>query len=373
MRRDIDIEDLGAQLDAACSEASVPKSGLERRTARSQSVPIRLLYFLLWLITAGILLTMLLRMLPNSLDGKRYIPIIVSLVPWLGVCSALIAVIAALGKRIILTAVSIVCVVLQLFWHWGFLMPRHEISETAQNVVSAATGSLPNTSDRYARIMTFNTKEGKADAAQIVETVRTEHVEVLAMQEVTWDLINRLKTAGIASYLPYSNIAQQTWHDNGGVNVLFSAAPMENATADLIPVESSSIPASTIDFGGKKVRFGSVHPFSPRPRNQGLWNKSLDSIAQLRRYDNGASYVLMGDFNSTWDHASFRYLLGSRFVDSGEQSGEGFHMTYPAVFPIAEIDHIVHDRDIHVGDLETKRIDGSDHLALLGTLEVCDS
>ena len=300
MRWDIGIEDLGAQFDAACPEGTIPKPGSERRLAGSRMMPFRLLYFLLWLITGVVLLTMLLRMLPNSLDGKRYIPIIVSLVPWLGVCSALIAVIAALGKRIVLTAVSIVCVVLQLFWHWGFLMPRHEISETAQNVVSAAVGSLPNTSDRYARIMTFNTKEGKADAAQIVETVRTEHVEVLAMQEVTWDLINRLKTAGIASYLPYSNIVQQTWHDNG------------------------------------------------------------------------ESYVLMGDFNSTWDHASFRYLLGNRFVDSGEQAGEGFHMTYPAVFPIAEIDHIVHDQDVHVGDLETTRIDGSDHLALLGTLEMRD-
>ena len=99
--------------------------------------------------------------------------------------------------------------------------------------MATSAGSLPNASDQYARVMTFNTKEGEADAVQIVETVKAEHVEVLAMQEVTWDLINRLKTAGIASYLPYSNIVQQTWHDNG------------------------------------------------------------------------ESYVLMGDFNSTWDHASF--------------------------------------------------------------------
>lgn len=155
---------------------------------------------------------------------------------------------------------------------------------------------------------------------------------------------------------------------NGGVNVLYSAAPMENAKQNLIPVESSSVSAATIDFGGSKVRFGSVHPFSPRPRNQGLWNRSLDSLAQLQHYDN--LYVLMGDFNSTWDHASFRYLLGSRFLDSGQQAGEGLHMTYPAMMPIAEIDHIVHDKGVNVGDLETKYIAGSDHRALLATLEV---
>ena len=118
------------------------------------------------------------------------------------------------------------------------------------------------------------------------------------------------------------------------------------------------------------MRFGSVHPFSPRPRNQGLWNKSLDSIAQLRHYDNNESYVLMGDFNATWDHASFRYLLGDRFTDAGQSAGEGLHMTFPAVFPIAEIDHIIYDKGVHATDLATKRIQGSDHLALLATLTI---
>lgn len=42
------------------------------------------------------------------------------------------------------------------------------------------------------RVMTFNTKQGVADAQQIVETIREEHIEVLAMQEVSSDLLNRL-------------------------------------------------------------------------------------------------------------------------------------------------------------------------------------
>ena len=154
------------------------------------------------------------------------------------------------------------------------------------------------------------------------------------------------------------------------MNVLYSAYPLQKTTQDLIPIESSSIPAATVDFNSRKVRFGSVHPFSPRPSNQGLWNKSLDSIAQLQHYDNGESYVLMGDFNSTWDHASFRYLLGDRFTDAGESASEGLHMTYPSAFPIAEIDHIIYDRGVHARNLETKRIQGSDHLALLATLTI---
>lgn len=366
-----EIEDLGARLDAA----GASRSGLDhaQRGMSRRSAILRILTIALWLATAVILLAMLLRMLPNSLDGKRYIPIIVALMPWMGFLSAVIAIVALavrqIGGRAVLAIIGVVCVVVQVGWHWGYIEPRQTISENAsQAVAQTETDGLPDTSDKYARIMTLNTKQGAADAGKIVETVKAEHVEVLALQEVSWSLLDRLANAGIANYLPYSVTAQQTWHDNGGVNVLYSAAPMEDVKQNLIPVESSSVPAATIDFAGRKVRFGSVHPFSPRPSNQGLWNKSLDSLAQLQHYD--SLYVLMGDFNSTWDHASFRYLLGSRFLDSGEQAGEGLHMTYPAMLPVAEIDHIVHDKGVVVGDLETKHIPGSDHRALLATLEV---
>ena len=152
---------------------------------------------------------------------------------------------------------------------------------------------------------------------------------------------------------------------------------MSDTTGDLIPIESSRIPASSIDFGGVAVRFGSVHPFSPRPTNQGLWSKGLSAIGQLQ--GSKGKYVLMGDFNAIWDHASFRYLLGARFLDSGERAGSGFHMTYPSnvkllgVIPMpacSEIDHIVHDRGVIVGDLEARAVAGSDHKVLLGTMEI---
>ena len=368
-----EIEDLGARLDAANTARNRNNLDQAQRSMSRRNTILHILTIALWLATAVILLAMLLRMLPNSLDGKRYVPIIVALMPWLGFLSAAISIVALavrqIGGRAALAIIGVVCVVVQIGWHWGYIEPRQTISGNArQAVAQTAADGLPDTSDKYARIMTLNTKQGAADAGKIVETVKAEHIEVLALQEVSWSLLDRLASAGIADYLPYSVAAQQTWHDNGGVNVLYSEAPMEDVKQNLIPVESSSVPAATIDFAGTKVRFGSVHPFSPRPSNQGLWNRSLDSLAQLQHYD--SLYVLMGDFNSTWDHASFRYLLGGRFLDSGEQAGEGLHMTYPAMLPVAEIDHIVHDKGVVVGDLETKYIPGSDHRALLATLEV---
>lgn len=329
---------------------------------------------LLWMVTFGVMAVMVLRMMPNGLDGKRYIPLIVAFVPWMAVLSAAILLISLISRRRVLAVISVLCLVMQLVWHAGFLYPRVSLSSAARTAVTAATVSVD---DRYARLMTLNTRNGQADAAQIVQTVREQHVEVLALQELNSSMISRLNEAGIRELLPYSVVASASSSDNGGVNGLWSAAPMSERTGDLIPIEASSIPAASIDFDGTVIRFGSVHPFSPRPSNQGLWDRGLGSISQLREDDH--TFVLMGDFNATWDHASFRYLLGGRFVDAGENAGEWFHMTYPAnkklfsVIPVpaaVEIDHIVHDRGVVVGDLDAVTVSGSDHKALLGTLEV---
>lgn len=327
-----------------------------------------------WVVTFGVIAVMVLRMMPNGLDGKRYIPLIVAFVPWMAVLSAAILLISLISRRRLLSIISVLCLVMQLVWHVGFLYPRVSLSSAARTAVTAVTVSVD---DRYARLMTLNTRNGQADAAQIVQTVREQHVEVLALQELNSSMISRLNEAGIRELLPYSVVASTSSSDNGGVNGLWSAAPMSERTGDLIPIEASSIPAASIDFDGTVIRFGSVHPFSPRPSNQGLWDRGLGSISQLREDDH--TFVLMGDFNATWDHASFRYLLGGRFVDAGENAGEWFHMTYPAnkklfsVIPVpaaVEIDHIVHDRGVVVGDLDAVTIAGSDHKALLGTLEV---
>lgn len=342
--------------------------------AQARSRIHRYLDGLLWAATFGVMAVMVLRMTPNGLDGKRYIPLIVAFVPWMAVLSAAILLISLISRRRVLAVISVLCLVMQLVWHAGFLSPRVSLSSAARMAVTSVTASVD---DRYARLMTLNTRNGQADAAQIVRTVREQHVEVLALQELNSSMISRLNEAGIRELLPYSVVANTSSSDNGGVNGLWSAAPMSERTGDLIPIEASSIPAASIDFDGTLIRFGSVHPFSPRPSNQGLWDRGLGTISQLQ--DDDHTFVLMGDFNATWDHASFRYLLGGRFVDAGENAGEWFHMTYPAnkrlfgwipVPAAVEIDHIVHDRSVVVGDLDAVTVSGSDHNALLGTLEV---
>lgn len=345
-----------------------------RASIRSTRGRHSFLFLLPRILTVIVLVVMALRMVSNRFDGGMFIPIVVAFVPWMAVLSVVVLVVAAVTRRRALAIVNIVCLLVQLCWHIGYLYPRETLSPQAREAVASAQ---VDTTDRYARIMSLNTKNGCADAAQIVRIVRDEHVEVLALQEVSAWMIDRLNVEGIRQVLPYRMLAMPSEDDNGGVNGLWSVAPMSDTTGGLTPIKASSIPAASINFDGTMIRFGSVHPYSPRLSNKRLWDRGLDAIGRLA--DDEHTFVLMGDFNATWDHTSFRHLLGDRFVDSGENAGEGFHMTYPShayllgIIPMpafAEIDHIVHDRSVVVGDLETVTVDGTDHYALLGTMEV---
>ena len=60
-----------------------------------------------------------------------------------------------------------------------FFLPAPRIAEEAVEAVPEQT--TPR--DTVMRVMTLNTKNGNADAEQIVSIVRDQHVEVLAMQE----------------------------------------------------------------------------------------------------------------------------------------------------------------------------------------------
>ncbi|MBT1162610.1 endonuclease/exonuclease/phosphatase family protein [Bifidobacterium sp. SO1] len=326
------------------------------------------LSFFLWVAMLPCIGIMVLRETNKVDQDGRALPEILAFVPIFGIIAAVVLVLAVLWRRKLLTLVALACVAVQVMWHIGYFMPAVKISETAKQTVASAAA----TDDNVARIMTLNTREGKASAQQIVAAVRTQHVEVLALEEVSDSLLTALQEAGLYDVLPYYVTSVATAGDNGGINGLWTMAPMSNISESLLPTEASQMPAGSVQIGKATVRFVAAHPSSPTRGNQGVWSSGLSTISDLKNYD--WSYVIMGDFNSTWDHPRFRSLLGDSFVDAGEQAGEGFHFTYPAnskIPSLIEIDHIVYakNRGVKIGQLATETIAGSDHKALLATLE----
>lgn len=374
--------------DAGHSYAPHPYAPQTQRAPRPQAGPARAprpgaprqrgpkparhgcLSLLLWLVMLPVLGLLALRLLPLGHASGAFVPELVSFVPLALVPSLACLVLACLWRRRVLAIVCALALATNAWWHAGYFAPTARVSAQA----TAAVAASASTDDAYARIMTLNTLNGRASAKQIVQTVREQHVEVLCLQELTDGMVSDLEAAGIDELLPYHVVSTGASSiSNGGRNGIWTAAPEDNVSRNLLPIETSSMPAASIQIGSRTVRVVSVHPNSPTRDAEDLWNEGLSIIGSLSGYDH--SYLIMGDFNSTWDHARFRDLLGSAFVDASQQSGEGFHMTYPSnssLPSLIEIDHIVYARGsgITVSSLETVEIAGSDHKALVATLEI---
>lgn len=339
----------------------------------SAPAPLRFPRFILGVLAALLSLVAvagcIARILPEQLQALPYVPNIVALTPWFAVIAAISLLCALVSRRWGVALLALACIGVQVWWQQPFFNASNRLSQAAIAAVSSAN---PNTDDAYLRVMTLNVYKGNADAQQIVEAVRDERIEVLALQETTDSFVQSLEDAGIHSYLPYSQVSSS---DGVYGNGLWSATALGSPSDDDVNSSASFMPGGTVTLNGgnSKLRFVSVHTTSPVQGYWSQWRKSLDELAQLRS-NTQYRYVFMGDFNATMDHTPFRNFLGSRFSDAAYQAGTGFTFTWPANhsgFPaFTAIDHVVMDTGIVAGQVSTRSISGSDHKALLATLEV---
>lgn len=308
-------------------------------------------------------------MLPENLQALPYIPVIVSATPWFVILAVLALILSIISRRWIAMLMALACIGLQVWWQWPFFSASTKLPAA---VDAAMASTRADTGDMIARVMTFNVYKGHADAKAIVDIVRDQRVEVLALQETTNDFVKKLDEAGIHSYLPYSQVSSS---DGVYGNGIWSATELGRPVDDEVGSSASFMPGGTVSFNGgaTQVRFVSVHTTSPTNDYWQQWKRSLDELAKLR-FDTSRRYVFMGDFNATYDHTPFRNILGNRFSDASRQAGEGLKFSWPAnvdyVPSFAGIDHIVLDSGMQAGQVRTVKVDGSDHKALLAIVRV---
>lgn len=310
-----------------------------------------------------------LRLLPVDLQTLPYVSVVLAATPWFAIVSVVSLVLALISTRWVTVIVAGVCLVIQVCWQLPFY---HNGTPLSGSALSSQSLPRADTADAVARLMTCNVYKGHADATAIVNAVRDNHVEVLALQETTPDFLKHLEAAGISQLLPYS---QTSSADGYFGNALFSALPFENPSQTDVDSIASYMPGGTVGFdnGAIPVRFVSVHTQSPTDGRFEKWSRSIAELKQLNEHPD-TDYILMGDFNSTWDHAVFRDMLGTRFQDAAEVSGHGLVFTWPAdrkyLPAFAGIDHIVTSKGMTIGQVNSLTIPGSDHRALLATVDV---
>lgn len=108
----------------------------------------------------------------------------VSATPWFTLLGLIALLLAIVSRRILAALIAIAAIACNGYWQYPFFYSTDPLCRAERR-----GRSLPNTSDAYARVMTFNVYKGQADPQAIVELVRDQRVEVLALQETTEDFV----------------------------------------------------------------------------------------------------------------------------------------------------------------------------------------
>jgi endonuclease/exonuclease/phosphatase (EEP) superfamily protein YafD len=217
------------------------------------------------------------------------------------------------------------------------------------------------------RVMSSNMEIGGADAATIVRLVRERNIDVLALQEYTPQAHARLIAAGLMQILPY---AQQTpvWGADG--SGLYSRYPLSDTGATAFPGGFRQAYGTINVPGAQPVVVMSIHPVAPGdPSLIKYWHTDLSMEPPATPH--GVIRLMVGDFNSTLDHALLRKLIGTGYHDAAATIGKGFVTTWPydgTKLPKVTLDHALVDPRIGVSTFDAEKVPNTDHRSIFVTV-----
>lgn len=209
-------------------------------------------------------------------------------------------------------------------------------------------------------VLSANVYLGTADPTALVALVDRYHADLLSVQELTPSFARRLRRAGIGRRLPRSVLMAQPKGHGAGLYARHPLTPLPHQTRSLFRMPRARI---VLPNGGQ-LRVVAVHP---QPPNMGVdrWKEGLESLPVPGP---GAPWVLVGDFNATFDQAEFREIVDGGYRDAGEATGKGLEPTWPGPdeFPwgLMTIDHVLADQRLGVVEYGVDDLPDSDHRAI---------
>ncbi|GAA3680305.1 endonuclease/exonuclease/phosphatase family protein [Lentzea roselyniae] len=282
-----------------------------------------------------------------GIDGARYMVATTSLIPYITVVGLLIGLGALFRRR----------------WAVGLTMTLVGIVLVANVAPRAFSDSRPNGVGQQVRLMTSNLLTGIADADFIVREVRARGIDILAMQELTPEMVRDLERAGLNQVLPNRVFLAEPGGSGSGI-----ASKYPLSRRDLTPPGTLQQAGALVDLPGKDIEVVSVHPLPPVvTEGPEAWQRELAGLPS--RDSTGAIRVLAGDFNATLDHVGITRLLNKGYVDAADQVGKGLIHTWPSNSgfwpPPVTIDHVLVDSRCPVDTLDVFDVPGSDHRAVV--------
>lgn len=327
-----------------------------------------------------------LRFLPAGAEGHLPLPYLIALIPFLWIPALLLAVVAVvLGCWPLAVAAVALAVIVALRVPFHRLSLRGTSRETKRETYCE---THPETSDTTAyghdehpdaliTVMTLNCRFGRADADAIMDAVRAHDVDVLALQELTADLVGALDAAGIRDVLPHRQLGEDRPTDNGGFNGLWTRLAPVAAASSSAQIPAADVPmivasptrnGQPADAPDSAIAFASAHTKSPM-RGCRAWSQGIVGLGRLALQ---RATVVLGDLNCGIDHPSFRKLLAAGFRDASMSALRKPMVSFPSwlAWPRIELDHVLISGGIDAERVETLTIHGSDHLATVAALRI---
>ncbi|WEV69624.1 endonuclease/exonuclease/phosphatase family protein [Bifidobacterium sp. ESL0775] len=317
-----------------------------------------------------------LRFLPAGADGHGLLPYLIAFVRFLWIPSVAILTVALFYRHWIITIFAAILTILTGIFASPWYRKRYynpakqdQARQTEQNP------RIQNNDDSYT-VMTLNCRYGLADAQAIIDAVRGNDVSILALQELSENLVAALDKAGMGTLLPSCQLGEPKKTDNGGFNGIWSRFKPDEQNGDTVDICAADVPCCATNG----VAAYSAHTKSPM-RGCREWSRGVINLGSLVRHASESATatgtasepeaVIMGDLNSNVDHPSFRNLLEAGFQDAGLDVSHGAAVSFPEwlAWPRLELDHILVTSGLSVSGVRTLTIPGSDHLALLARID----
>ncbi|MFC7751832.1 endonuclease/exonuclease/phosphatase family protein [Tsukamurella soli] len=215
-------------------------------------------------------------------------------------------------------------------------------------------------------VMQANIRLGEGDPAALAKLVRDNHVDILAVSELTVDAMTKLDGSTLSLDLPYTYTNALPQADGTGI---YSRYPLES-TEQMDGYAMTNLSAVTLVPGGGIVQLYALHLIPPYPHAT-RWSTEIDRArSTLAAVPSDRRVIALGDFNSTWDHRQYREFLRGGYRDAAETVGAKWLPTYPTnrwYPPMLQIDHVL-VRGASVASVRSYSIPGSDHRALIARI-----
>jgi len=214
------------------------------------------------------------------------------------------------------------------------------------------------------RVLAANMRLGEGSAQPLIDLVDELGIDVLSVEELTPELVHELERQGIGQVLKHDRLRPAPGSAGSGI---YSRLPIRSSAFQTLPGGFPLISGEVQPPGGISVEIVSVH--TNPPTTVGEWEQDLAALPPAT-----PTRILIGDFNATTDHASFRDLLDTGYDDAADTLGSGLAPTWPVehrILPtLFAIDRVLAGSAVGIRDFSAHDLPDSDHRAVFAELEL---